>query len=773
MFLTTPSLWALALSSTVLAAPTARGTKATGCAAVRKAYNLAKKDGVPTVKPSVALACLESVPIDVEKDVALIDYLLPYAQFQSTLGYLKAPPKEYLLPGVDYQAAHDGHFGYSPALLSVFALRRTFQLVSISEDGTTLPKVYIDDDILFQSNSSTISPVESIDDIPIDNFLTQEAHMQGLQDPDAQYNAIFFSPAIQTKYQDHFVAGSYVLDFPDSHNVRFSNGSSKEIPNMALIMTDFSNIDSGEKLHEQVEVPKTNATLPMEKRADVSEILTIEPLRRYPSNPVAIHKYRYISGYLLEDDKDTCVLAAFTFQPAENKLPGYSMTEDLTEARRIIHETLSSCKADGRTRLIVDMSANDGGYIDLGYELYRNLFPKAKMWTGSRIRAHPAADLLGSLLYDTAAQEIATAGLLQLDPTTGAPYKTWGDLYGPVSVTGDEMESNMLAANKSGPVDGKEFYVTGFAPNEVLPEQPFKTENIVVLTNGICISTCTIFTGLMQREQGVRTIAVGGRPLHTPMQAVGGSKGSQVAMPANIRQWFGYILNADRGNVTIKSKELAALLPSPDLPPLEPITLAGSGVNYRNAYADGADSTEDKEDDYPTQFLYEAANCRLFYKAEHMRSMAPLWRDVAAAAWKNASCVPESTVKRDGDKWIISDEVPQFTGRVRSRVYIYDGPGSLTSGVWQAYGKVNTTGLGDNYTLSEDDYVVPEGFKEMWAELADEENKKTNTEKEQENKEEEEKKEQEKSAAVGRLGPGTVQVLTTSVLVVVGMLAMI
>ncbi|KAK1775494.1 hypothetical protein QBC45DRAFT_422102 [Copromyces sp. CBS 386.78] len=104
---------------------------------------------------------------------------------------------------------------------------------------------------------------------------------------------------------------------------------------------------------------------------------------------------------------------------------------------------------------------------------------------------HPAADLLGRLVYDTEAQNLATSGLFQLDSATGAPYKTWEDLYGPVSVTGDEMELNMLAANKSNPVDGKAFYLTGSTPNEVLPEQPFKTENVVVLTNGICISTYT------------------------------------------------------------------------------------------------------------------------------------------------------------------------------------------------------------------------------------------------------------------------------------------
>lgn len=657
---------------------------------------------------------------------------------------------------------------------------RTFELVSISEDGTSLPKVYVDDDILFQPNTTKISPVESIDDIPIDNFLTREAHIQPLQDPDAQYNAIFWSPAIQTKFGDQFRQGSYILDFPDSHIVRFSNGSTKEYPNLAVVNVDFSAIDSGEKLHEQVEVPKPNATLPSENTADdTTEIPSVESVLRYPKNPAAIHRYGgYISGYLLEDDKDICVLAVFTFQTQYVGTAGYNHTVDLLDYRRVIRETLSACKADGRTRLIVDMSANTGGYIDMGYELYRSLFPTAKMWTGSRIRAHTAADFLGRVLYDTEVPNLATGGMRQLDPATGSPYKTWDDLYGPVSVTGDEKESNMLANNNTAPADGKSFYITGFGgPNEVLPEQPFAAENIVVLTNGICISTCTIFTGLMQREQGVRTIAVGGRPLeNTPMQAVGGSKGSQMFRPADLRKVFGYILDPEQGNLTIKSPTLAGLLPSPGLPPLEPISLANAGVNYRNAYFDGANATETKDDDYPAQFLYEAANCRLFYRREHMQNMRFLWADVAAAAWKNASCAPGSSTQKDGNdsnKWIIADEAPPFSGRVRSRVFVYDGPGSLTNDVWQAYGRVNTTGYDDdgrnnNYTLSEEDYEVPEGWEEFWREAAGAlEKGGEGEEEEQQESNQEEKKESAAAGSVGGLLPGMMQVMVTTVLVVV------
>ncbi|KAK3396940.1 hypothetical protein B0T20DRAFT_508139 [Sordaria brevicollis] len=798
MFLFTPILWVLldlVLSSTI-----------------------AQRDGatVAEVKPSVAFACLESVPVDVKRDVALIDYLLPYAQFQSTLGYLKAPPKEYLLPGVDvlgglvqireklrdggyisqfeftkdlsrvYSAAHDAHFNYAPALHTVFDLARTLWPASVSVNGTDLPKVYVQEDILLQPNSSNISPIEFIDDIPIDDFLAVEAHNKHLHDPDAQYNYVFWFSAARSKTPDKFVPGSYLVNYPDSHTVRFVNGSSREFPNKALIQIDFDEIDSGEKLHKKyVEVPDG----PDPKAAFTADpAITPEegspmPNSRYPSNPVASHKYGgYISGYLLEDDhhNDTCVLAVFTFLTAHAAFPGYNLTKDFTEARRTIRETLSSCKVDGRTRLIVDVSGNDGGYAALVSELYRNLFPKAKEWTGNRIRAHPAVDLLGRLLYNnTELPHRPPVSASDLDPKTGSPYKTWTDLYGPAAVNvmgnnNDEdevLETNMLADNQSAPVDSDSFYLTGAAPKwkeEVLPEQPFDASNIVVLTNGVCFSACAFFTGLMAREQGVRTIAVGGRPLYTPMQAIGGTKGGQMITGATIRSWFDLILNRDRGNVRITSRELAALVPSPDLAPLEPVTLQGSTVNYRNQYVEGYELTEEKRDDYPPQFMYEAANCRLFYKAEHWKTVAALWRDVSDVAWRNASCVPNSTTQRDGDRWIISDKTQEYSDKVRSSVLVYDGPGSLTNNEWHKYGKLNTTGLGIGHKLREEEYEVPGDF---WDRMKrDEEEEKHGGQRHGEH--EQEGKKDEKSSAE-KMTPGiTRAAVTGSLVVAVGLLMM-
>ena len=128
----------------------------------------------PYIKPSVALQCLTDVPLDVNRSSAFVDYVKPYAQFQSTLGFLKHPPKGYPMPGVDVLGGmdtiknnvknglyknqwsfekdmysiinvlpHDFHFNLHLPLIGVFEFRTFTPLVSVSEDGSALPEVYL------------------------------------------------------------------------------------------------------------------------------------------------------------------------------------------------------------------------------------------------------------------------------------------------------------------------------------------------------------------------------------------------------------------------------------------------------------------------------------------------------------------------------------------------------------------------------------------------------------------------------------------------------
>jgi hypothetical protein len=125
------------------------------------------------IPAAIAYACQLSAPFIQELSLALIDYIVPYINFQSSIAYLKNPPSTYQMPAVDILGgleeirqnassgvytsqyafdaavtnlvleAHDAHFVYVPALLSTFRYYNDLPLISISVDGLPLPKVYI------------------------------------------------------------------------------------------------------------------------------------------------------------------------------------------------------------------------------------------------------------------------------------------------------------------------------------------------------------------------------------------------------------------------------------------------------------------------------------------------------------------------------------------------------------------------------------------------------------------------------------------------------
>lgn len=123
--------------------------------------------------PSKAVACLQSVPLDAQKSSDLVDYIMPFMEFQTTLEYLANPPSGYLIPGVDIMGGlrnikqnlqsgvyktqwafeldlhelinilpKEGHLSWPMPLLSVFSFSTTISLTSVSKDGVAIPEIY-------------------------------------------------------------------------------------------------------------------------------------------------------------------------------------------------------------------------------------------------------------------------------------------------------------------------------------------------------------------------------------------------------------------------------------------------------------------------------------------------------------------------------------------------------------------------------------------------------------------------------------------------------
>jgi hypothetical protein len=159
-----------------------RGTPCQSVSSMSAAYMSIYPEATEALVPAdAAVNCLKSVPVDVDEDKALIEEMLLYLNWQSTLAYLKNPPEEYNEEQVDVVAAlkkisddlgdgryddeytvmldlsnafaksYDFHSVFFPDILQVFEFRRgnigkglldEFAMVSVSSDGKAIPELY-------------------------------------------------------------------------------------------------------------------------------------------------------------------------------------------------------------------------------------------------------------------------------------------------------------------------------------------------------------------------------------------------------------------------------------------------------------------------------------------------------------------------------------------------------------------------------------------------------------------------------------------------------
>jgi hypothetical protein len=63
------------------------------------------------------------------------------------------------------------------------------------------------------------------------------------------------------------------------------------------------------------------------------------------------------------------------------------------------------------------------------------------------------------------------------------------------------------------------FTVYGYGDRPANASQAYAAEDIIMLSDSICASTCAMFMEMMHHEAGVRTVVAGGLPFNGPMQA--------------------------------------------------------------------------------------------------------------------------------------------------------------------------------------------------------------------------------------------------------------
>ena len=146
----------------------------------------------------------------------------------------------------------------------------------------------------------------------------------------------------------------------------------------------------------------------------------------------------------------------------------------------------------------------------------------------------------------------------------------------------------------------------------------------------------------------MKTIAIGGRPSLDPMQTVGGTKGAS-ALP------WGGIFSLARGALQFSQQILQQDSNYTALNDYSYLPLArgtAAGVNAR----DGIRRNDDTQTPY--QFLYEPAECKIFYTKQMVMDQSAVWKTVADTVWGHGNaCVAgdDSFSDRQGNNTAESD----------------------------------------------------------------------------------------------------------------------
>jgi len=151
------------------------------------------------------------------------------------------------------------------------------------------------------------------------------------------------------------------------------------------------------------------------------------------------------------------------------------------------------------------------------------------------------------------------------------------------------------------------------------------------------------------RTQGhVQSIGVGGVPRPGPMQAVGGTKGSNVLSYDIWMLWFNQVLSwitLTRGESVarrMRATAFGAILNTTQLYLRTSHSSSGSPVlSGRVNSLDGL--RQNGAEQVPLEFIYDAVDCRIFETYQMRLDVKNLWKLVVDTKWGSGKCLEGST----------------------------------------------------------------------------------------------------------------------------------
>ncbi|CAE6450254.1 unnamed protein product [Rhizoctonia solani] len=307
-----------------------------------------------------------------------------------------------------------------------------------------------------------------------------------------------------------------------------------------------------------------------------------------PTIPIVAGGNGQLKAYILADNKTGVLMVG-------------SFGGDYTKFQTDTVAALAKFKSSGVQQLIVDTTGNGGGYVCLGEFLINALAGTRFGYSGweSSARANPLA------------RKIVAADIAQGIDYMFYSSNNWAFLNNtPQPSNYNYMEPPTdFVVNGQKDSNSKRFYDICTPYDVDLPAEPaFPPSKILIVGNGMCGSTCALFTGIAYEKLGIKVITFGGNP-GQPMN-FNGLAGNQVLEWAN--------LDSEIKTAGLKNDALAP----PDL-----LVNGNIRINWRYAWSWKSKNT-------PLAFFVERANIRLSYTHETYMNPQNLWNFVAKTYFK-------------------------------------------------------------------------------------------------------------------------------------------
>ncbi|KAJ4387620.1 hypothetical protein N0V93_008217 [Gnomoniopsis smithogilvyi] len=672
------------------------------CAVVSAAYAsqiAAAPTATPTIAASIAYDCLLSVPLGQEAALEFVDSIEPYLEWQSDAAYKADPPADYFYPAYSmfdnlatirsklsngsysgeyefqdelyrtvFGAGHDGHFVMYPDLLTIpFDWNRPLSLVSISEDQSSLPEIKVYEDII--SSPSTASVVTLINGLDAATYLAERIYQGSWnQDADSAYNSMFYEIAgVAAGLGVGYFQGQGRIRYiyqGASTNLTFANGTEITLENYAHIKEPFTNITDGASMYEVFCNPDGYGSDAAAVASTDTTLASNVTIPGYPT-PVIATEDAIVAGFYLDGEgyEDVAVIIALAFE-----------SESPAEFQAVAQQFYDQARADGKTKLVIDFQSNGGGYILQGYDFFRQLFPNVLQDGFSRWKDSDSflaiADAVSDAVADLDPYTSSNEDLISYYESwfnyrydlnlTNDPFLTFDDKFGPAvfqdtkytEIMRWNLNDNLTTTNETF---GLGIEISGYGTLSNLT-QPFAAEDIILLYDGVCASTCTIASEMLRIQGGVKSIAFGGRPQEGPIQGVGGIKGSQVLDWVNVYEFNQWALE---NAVNITAEQTAAL---ERYNTLAINRSSASALNARDQIL-----RDNVDDGLPAQYVVEEVDCRLYWTAEMITDITAVWKAAADSAFNGAACA-YGGIEAPAAKKRRAVGMPRRTSRPRQQV---------------------------------------------------------------------------------------------------------